>query len=68
MKNDLLTAIVLKLEGEIAMAKANIRIYLNSPSGIGEHSDIAETVEKEIEKIAAADEKIYTIEKHFGHR
>ncbi len=68
MKNDLLTAIVLKLEGEIAMAKANIRIYLNSPSGIGEHSDIAETVEKEIEKIAAADEKIDTIEKHFGHR
>jgi hypothetical protein len=68
MKNDLLTAIVLKLEGEIAMAKANIRIYLNSPSGIGEHSDIAETVEKEIEKIAAADEKIDTIERHFGHR
>tara|TARA_R100000951_G_C2559996_1_gene155296 strand:- start:93 stop:299 length:207 start_codon:yes stop_codon:yes gene_type:complete len=68
MKNDLLTAIVLKLEGEIAMAKANIRIYLNHPAGIGEHSDIAETVEKEIEKIAAADEKIDTIEKHFGHR
>jgi len=68
MKNDLLTAIVLKLEGEIAMAKANIRIYLNNPAGIGEHSDIAETVEKEIEKIAAADEKIDTIEKHFGHR
>ena len=68
MKNDLLTAIVLKLEGEIAMAKANIRIYLNHPAGIGEHSDITETVEKEIEKIAAADEKIDTIEKHFGHR
>ena len=61
MSNQLLDAIIHKLEGEIAMAKANIQIYLEHPAGIGEHSDIAETVEKEVEKIAAAQEKIDTI-------
>lgn len=66
MKVELLDAIIYKLEGEIAMAKANIRIYLENPAGIGEHSDIAETIEKEIEKIAAAKEKIDTIESYFS--
>ena len=66
MSNQLLDAIIHKLEGEIAMAKANIQIYLEHPAGIGEHSDIAETVEKEVEKIAAAQEKIDTIESHFS--
>jgi len=66
MKVELLEAIIHKLEGEIAMAKANIHIYLDNPAGIGEHSDIAETVEKEIEKIAAAKEKIDTIERTFS--
>ena len=66
MKVELLEAIIHKLEGEIAMAKANIHIYLENPAGIGEHSDVAETVEKEIETIAAAKEKIDTIEYHFS--
>ena len=66
MRETLLSAIIHKLEGEIAMAKANIGIYLDHPAGIGEHSDIAETVEKEIEKIATAQEKIDTIENHFS--
>jgi hypothetical protein len=68
MSNQLLDAIVHKLEGEIAMAKANIQIYLDNPAGIGEHSDLAETVEKEVEKIAAAQEKIDTIESHYSKR
>ena len=66
MRETLLSAIIHKLEGEIAMAKANIGIYLDNPAGIGEHSDIAGAVEKESEKIAAAQEKIDTIENHFS--
>lgn len=66
IRETFLNAIIQKLEGEIAMAKANIHVYLDHPTGIGEHSDLAETVEKEIEKIAAAQEKIDTIENHFS--
>ena len=61
----MLEAIIKKLEGEIAMAKANIDICINSSTGIGEHPEIAEAVESQIEKIAAAHEKIQIIEEYF---
>tara|TARA_Y100000004_G_scaffold192007_1_gene251802 strand:+ start:375 stop:587 length:213 start_codon:yes stop_codon:yes gene_type:complete len=61
----LLEALILKLEGEIAIAKANIEVYKSNAVGVGEHSDIVETIEKEVAKIAEADDKIETIRKHF---
>ena len=61
----MLEAIIKKLEGEIAMAKANIDVYINNSAGIGEHPDIAEAVERQLEKIAAAHEKIQVIEQYF---
>ena len=61
----MLEAIIKKLEGEIAMAKANIDIYINSSTGIGEHPEIAEAVESQIEKIAAAHEKIQIRAEYF---
>ena len=61
----MLEALVLKLRGEIAVAKANVDVYLNNAPGIGEHPDIVEAIETQIEKIASAEEKIETIQKHF---
>jgi undecaprenyl pyrophosphate synthase len=61
----MLEALILKLRGEIAVAKANVDVYLNNAAGIGEHPDIVEAVETQIEKIASAEEKIETIQKHF---
>jgi|TARA_R100001509_G_scaffold80198_1_gene45044 hypothetical protein len=62
----MLEALILKLEGEIAVAKANVNVYLNHSVGIGEHPDVVEAIETQIEKIAAAQEKIDTIRQHFG--
>ena len=60
---NLLDALIKKLEGEIAVAQANVEVYLNQSVGIGEHPDVVEAVETQVEKIAAADEKIQTIKK-----
>ena len=57
----LLEALVKKLEGEIEIAKANITVYTRNSVGVGEHSDIVETIEKEVSKIAEAQDKIDTI-------
>jgi hypothetical protein len=62
----MLEALILKLEGEVAVAKANVNVYLNHSVGIGEHPDVVEAIETQIEKIAAAQEKIDTIRQHFG--
>tara|TARA_B100001093_G_C26051869_1_gene686676 strand:+ start:273 stop:467 length:195 start_codon:yes stop_codon:yes gene_type:complete len=58
----LLEALTKKLEGDIAVARANVGVYLKQSVGIGEHPDIIGAIEGEIEKIASADEKIKTIE------
>lgn len=63
--NYLLEALIKKLEGDIEVAKANIMVYHRNPAGIGEHSDIVESIEKEIDMIATAEDKIEAINKHF---
>ena len=64
--NFLLKALIKKLEGEIEMATANVLVYQRNSTGIGEHPDIVEAIETQISKIAEAEDKIETIEKHFS--
>ena len=53
-------------EGEIAVHIANIKVYQTMPAGIGEHSDITEAVIAELDKLAAADDRLEMINKHFS--
>jgi len=62
----LLEALVQKLEGEVAVHKANIQVYMQSAAGIGEHPQLIESVESEVAKLADAQEKIDTITEHFN--
>jgi predicted AAA+ superfamily ATPase len=64
--NYLLKALVKKLEGEIEVAKANVLVYQRSPAGIGEHPDIVQAIESQIEIIAHAQDKICAIREHFS--
>ncbi len=52
-------------EGEIAVHKANIKVYQAMPAGIGEHSDVTEAIIAELDKLAAADDRLEMIEKYF---
>ena len=52
--------------GIIGLAEANVKIYMNQSVGIGEHADILEAVDKELEKIAAAEDKIEMLQKYFS--
>ena len=52
-------------EGEVATHIANIKVYQTMPAGIGEHSDITEAVIEELNKLAAADDRLEMINKYF---
>ena len=60
-KEVILRALQAKFEGEREYHKANIEIYLSNPAGIGEHSDVLEAVNVELERMVAADEKIHIL-------
>ena len=51
-------------EGECAVHVANIKVYQTMPAGIGEHSDIVEAVMAELDKMAAAHDRIEMIDKY----
>ena len=65
MREQILQAIRQHAEGQIAKHKTNVDIYLNSTTGIGEHSDIVETIEKELKIIGGYKEQLEVIEKYF---
>ena len=50
----------------MAAAVANIEVYNNNPTGIGEHSDVTEAVIEELNKMSAAHDRIEMIEKYFS--
>ena len=62
MRRAILDALRAKYEAEIAEADATANIYLDNSVGIGEHPQHIEEVDKLIEKIANAKEKIDVLE------
>ena len=48
---ELLEALETRYRGEIASAKANVRVYLENPAGIGEHPDVVQAIDMELEKL-----------------
>jgi hypothetical protein len=65
MEKVLREALIIKYEGEIAEANANIQVYLKNPVGIGEHPDIIAAMDVQIEKMAHAEEKLLCVKNHF---
>lgn len=49
-------------EGEIAVHRTNIAVYQTMPAGIGEHSDVVEAVMAELDKMAAAHDRLEMID------
>ena len=62
MKKAILEALEAKYNAQIAEADATIKIYLENSVGIGEHPQHIEEVDKQIQKIADAQEKLRVIE------
>ena len=62
MRRAILDGLRAKYEAEIAEADATANIYLENSVGIGEHPQHLEEVNKQIEKIANAKEKIDVLE------
>ena len=65
MKESILKALRLKYEGQIAEAKANIDIYLSNPVGIGEHPEVLEAIDTQVNKIAEAEDRLMVLDGHF---
>ena len=66
LRDQILKSQIAYYNGLIAKHQQNVEIYLNQPVGIGEHSDITEAVMAELDKLAAANDRLEMLEKYFS--
>ena len=62
LKRALLDALEARYEAQISEADATVKIYLENSVGIGEHPQHIDEVDKLIEKIANAEEKLIVLQ------
>ena len=65
MRETLIKAVISHAQGHINKHLANIEVYLANPAGIGEHSDIIEAIEIELEQVAKYDDQVEMIKKYY---
>ena len=65
MREQLIAALKAHAQGESAMHKANIEVYLRNPVGIGEHPDLTQAMQEELDKIARWDDQLEVLNKYF---
>jgi predicted transcriptional regulator len=62
MKKAILEALEARYNAQIAEADATITIYLENSVGIGEHPQHIDEIDKQVQKIADAQEKLKVLE------
>ena len=65
LKEQMINAMRKHAEAEIELHKTNVEIYMQKVVGIGEHSDIIETIQKELDAMASADDRLEMLNKYF---
>ena len=66
MEKQLVKACRMHAEGELERAKTNIMVYMHQAVGIGEHSDIVEAIQNELDTMAAATDRLDMLNAHFA--
>jgi hypothetical protein len=65
MRKEILIALRDHAIAHINKHKVNVEIYLNNPVGVGEHSDIMDTIEKDLEEMAKYHDQLEIINTYF---
>ena len=65
MREKMISALLAHAQGDIQKHKMNVEVYLSNPVGIGEHSNVMEAIEEELNMIAKYEDQITVIKKHF---
>ncbi len=65
MRNQMISALLAHAQGDIQKHKMNVEVYLTNPVGIGEHSNVMEAIEEDLNMIARYGDQVSVIKKYF---
>ncbi len=65
MREQIVNALIAHAQGDIQKHKMNVEVYLKNPVGIGEHSNVMEAIEEELNMIAKYEDQVEVLKKYF---
>tara|TARA_R100001440_G_scaffold58768_1_gene78583 strand:+ start:293 stop:514 length:222 start_codon:yes stop_codon:yes gene_type:complete len=65
MEDMFIEALTAKYKADIKVAKATISVYMSKSVGIGEHPQFIHEIDKQLELVANAEEKLEMLNKHY---
>lgn len=65
LRKSMLSAAKKHAEAHIEKHRLNVEVFLENPVGVGEHSDIMDSIEKELEEMAKYQDHLEILEKYF---
>lgn len=65
MREEMLKSLKTLAQANVDKHRMNVEVFLNKPVGVGEHSDIMETIEKELNSMSTYMDQIEVLDKYF---
>ena len=65
LRSNMLEAAYNHARAHVEKHKLNVEVYLTNPVGVGEHSDIMDAIEKELEEMAKYEDHMEILDKYF---
>jgi hypothetical protein len=65
LRDNILDAIRAHAVGHIEKHRMNVEVYLHNPVGVGEHSEVMEEIEKQLEEMAKYEDQLEMLDKYF---
>ena len=65
MKYEMITALVQDCHAKISLAKMNVYVLLNNPVGVGDHPNIMETIQLQIDIISQNKDRLKVLQEEF---
>ena len=66
MRLEMIAAARAHAHAHIEKHRMNVEVYLHNPVGVGEHSDIMDAIEKELEEMAKYQDQLEILDKYFS--
>ena len=65
MREDFIKASIMNFKAQIEKHRINVENLMRNSVGIGEHGDVMEEIEKELDQMANYDDKLEMLKKYF---
>jgi len=66
MRDTIIQTLKSHARSNVQLHSMNVEVYLKNPAGIGEHSDVMEAIQSELDKMAMHEDRLDVLNNYFN--